>query len=574
VRTCSPTGYILVAILLFWLGTSIGHGRGHGQGRTHTVQVASVNDETVARETVAAYRARGVAAYYVKVELPQGTFYRVRVGRFASPAEAQRYARAIGVRDAFITVYDGPADAALTRAPALPAPLPPPGNTPPSTTASGGNTPAKALPPPVLVIKPKGQPTPPPDGVKPPPDATPPPAGNQSTDRRPGGQPGDAAAAPGETPPPPAEAPGRQLPRRADRLVLLLEGSAAPVTPAWADFRPDPSPWIRLSTPTRADLHCAYFISPEKGWVGGRRGTLLHTEDGGRHWVEQVTGTKANITSLFFLNAQTGWAAVGGTYGLDPAVDGIEPTILRTDDGGTVWRPIAELDVRSLWFVNEQVGFAVGNYGSVFRTTDGGATWTACEGLRRAIERPEGLPDAVLTFTLVQFLDERRGWVAGNFFGRGITRPAGVFWTQDGGETWTRYPIPFAATSADITSMRFLDARRGSVVSELYRGDARFVTLHFTNDGGATWSERRMAVPGFHVTHFLDERTGWTIGALLSRDSSSPPYEVGIWATRDGGRTWREEKTLAGTQIYGAFFLDPQTGWAVGQGGTVLRYRP
>jgi photosystem II stability/assembly factor-like uncharacterized protein len=354
----------------------------------------------------------------------------------------------------------------------------------------------------------------------------------------------------------------------------LLEGSAAPVTPAWADFRPDPSPWIRLSTPTRADLHCAYFISPEKGWVGGRRGTLLHTEDGGRHWVEQVTGTKANITGLFFLNAQTGWAAVGGTYGLDPAVDGIEPTILRTDDGGTLWRPIAELDVRSLWFVNEQVGFAVGNYGSVFRTTDGGATWTACEGLRRAIERPEGLPDAVLTFTLVQFLDERRGWVAGNFFGRGITRPAGVFWTQDGGETWTRYPIPFAATSADITSMRFLDARRGSVVSELYRGDARFVTLHFTNDGGATWSERRMAVPGFHVTHFLDERTGWTIGALLSRDSSSPPYEVGIWATRDGGRTWREEKTLAGTQIYGAFFLDPQTGWAVGQGGTVLRYRP
>jgi len=563
VRTCLTTGYALVATLLFWLGTSVGH----GQGRTHTVQVASVNDETVARETVSAYRARGVAAYYVKVELPQGTFYRVRVGRFANPAEAQRYARAIGVRDAFITIYDGPADAALTRASALPAPPPLPRNDPP--TAPENNAPAKPLPPPVMVIKPKAKPAPLPT-VKSLPDVTRTPVDGQAAD----GHQGKADMVATEKPPLSTAASGRQLPRQTVRPALLLEELAAPQTPAETVFYLDTSPWVRLPTPTRADLLCAYFVSPEKGWVGGRRGTVLYTEDSGRHWVEQVTGTRAHVTGLFFLNAQTGWAAVGGTYGLDPAVDGIEPTILRTDDGGRVWRPLAGLDVRSLWFVNEQVGFAVGNYSSVFRTTDGGATWTACDGLRRVIERPEELSDAVLTFTLVQFLDERRGWVAGNFLGRGITRPAGVFWTQDGGETWIRYPIPFAPTSADITSMRFLDARRGWVVSELYRGDARFVTLHFTNDGGATWSERRMAVPGFHVTHFLDERTGWTIGALLSRDSLAPPYEVGIWATRDGGRTWREEKTLAGTKIYGVFFLDPQTGWAVGQGGTVLRYRP
>ncbi|MGQ9896890.1 MAG: SPOR domain-containing protein [Acidobacteriota bacterium] len=562
-KTCSTTRYALVAIFLFWLGTSIGY----SQGRTHTVQVASVNDETVARETVATYRARGVVSYYVKVELPQGTFYRVRVGRFANFAEAQRYARAIGVRDAFITVYDGPAEAALTPV----STASPDASSPSRNAATSGNTKEsspKALPPPVMVIKPKGQPVLPPTAVKSPPDTTP------ASGRAPDKQPGETVTVPGEAPSSPPAAPRWQLPRHAARPALLLEGLVAPAIPAWEEFRPDPSPWIRLSTPTRADLHCAYFISPEKGWVGGRRGTLLFTEDDGRHWVEQVTGTKANVTGLFFLNAQTGWAATGGTYGLDPAVDGIEPTILRTDDGGTVWRPIAELDVRNLWFVSEQVGFAVGNYGSVFRTTDGGTTWTTCEGLRRAIERPDGLPDAVLTFTLVQFLDKWRGWVAGNFFGRGITRPAGVFWTKDGGETWTRYPIPFAATSADIVSMHFLDTRRGTVVSELYRGDARFVTLHYTNDGGATWSERRMAVPGFHVTHFLDERTGWTIGALLTRDTDSPPYEVGIWATRDGGRTWWEEKTLAGTKIYAAFFLDAQTGWAVGQGGTVLRYRP
>ncbi|MFQ3582878.1 MAG: YCF48-related protein [Chloracidobacterium sp.] len=550
VKVGMTLGRALLGLCLLWLTA----GGGYGQGRAHTVQVASVNDETVARETVAGYRGRGVTAYYVKVELPQGTYYRIRVGRFTTAAEAQRYARAIGVRDAFITMYDGPPDAPVTRAP----------ETSPKATASkstnvaaAGSTPSSpTLPPPVMVIKPKGQPAPlPPATTLPGPDS---PTGQVVS-------PADAA--------PPA-APGRQLPWRAERPALLFGDLTAPAAPAGMEFRTDPSPWTRLSTPTRADLHCAHFVNPQIGWVGGRRGVILHTEDSGQRWIEQVTGTTANVTGLFFLDADTGWAAVGGTYGLDPRVAGIEPAILHTNDGGRVWRPLAELDVRALWFVNKQVGFAVGNYSSVFRTTDGGATWTPCEGIARAIERPEGLPDAVLTFTQVQFLDERRGWVAGNFLGRGVTRPGGVFFTSDGGTTWTRCPIPFAATSADITSMRFIGARRGFVVSELYRGDARFVTLHFTNDGGATWSERRTAVPGFHVTHFLDERTGWTMGALLTREGSAPPYEVGIWVTRDGGRTWREEKTLAGTQIYGAFFLDDQTGWAVGQGGTVLRYRP
>lgn len=557
-------GWALVGVLWFWLLT-IG---GYGQGRTHTVQVASVNDETVARDTAANYQARGVLAYYVKVELPQGTFYRVRVGRFATPTEAQRYARAIGARDAFITTYDGPANAPLTRTPIMPPTLP--------GAAPVASLPAKplALPPPVLVIKPKGK--------LPLPPSTPPgpfqreqpmpqtePTSAPTTHTADGGNPG--------LPTDPVTAqplPKQQIPRRMPTPVLLLGDLAVPLRPEDAELHPDPSPWVRLPTPTRADLHCAYFVNREIGWVGGRRGTILHTSDGGRRWVEQVTGTKANVTGLFFLNATIGWAAVGGTYGLDPRVDGVEPTLLFTNDGGRLWRTLAEIDVRALWFINEHIGYAVGNYSSVLRTTDGGITWTSCDSIQRAIVRPEGLPDAVLTFTHVQFLDERRGWVAGNFVGRGVVRPGGVFATEDGGATWKRCPIPFATTTADITSLRFIDARRGFVVSEMYRGDARFVTLHLTNDGGATWSERRTAVPGFHVTHFLDERTGWTIGALLARDSSAPPYEVAIWATRDGGRTWREEKTLAGTQIYGAFFLDSQTGWAVGQGGTVLRYRP
>ncbi len=530
------SGFGLSAVMAILMLVS---GNAFAQGGTYTIQTASVNDEGVARENVARYQAKGLTAYYVKANVPnKGLYFRVRVGRFASMPEASRAARQLGIRDAFITGFDGPPNTPIIR------------NLPGNLVV----TPRRPDDPPLpVVIDHEKKPNQPAD-----PEVKPPPGDGTTGD---GSKP--VVIAPGP--------PAKVLPNRPEATVFPAVVSNLP--PFNPNFSLDPSPWQRQLSPTRTDLRTVQFVNANLGWIGGGHGTILHTVNGGQTWFEQVTGTRAGVTSVYFLDENRGWALVGGSLGVDPRGSEDEPGLLGTTDGGTTWKRLADLDAQSVWFVDANVGYAAGNYSSVFRTEDGGKTWTRCEGISRVVERPTSLTDAVLTFTGVQFTDEKHGWTSGNFYGKGILRPAGLFLTDDGGTTWVKCPIQFAVTTAEVMKFRFQDAQRGFVVTEVYRGDARFVTVFRTTDGGATWVERRTTVPGYHLTHFVNEKVGWTMGAVMARENS-PPFEVAVWTTGDGGTSWREEKTLAGTVLYDACFLSETLGWAVGQGGTILRYRP
>jgi photosystem II stability/assembly factor-like uncharacterized protein len=52
------------------------------------------------------------------------------------------------------------------------------------------------------------------------------------------------------------------------------------------------------------------FVNGEEGWVVGRSGTILRSDDGGLSWIQQENKTRQNIYALSF-NKKVGWA-VGG----------------------------------------------------------------------------------------------------------------------------------------------------------------------------------------------------------------------------------------------------------------------
>ena len=51
-------------------------------------------------------------------------------------------------------------------------------------------------------------------------------------------------------------------------------------------------------------------ISDDQGWIVGRGGVILRSDDGGRAWIEQQNPTKQNLYGLYF-RKKIGWA-VGG----------------------------------------------------------------------------------------------------------------------------------------------------------------------------------------------------------------------------------------------------------------------
>jgi hypothetical protein len=103
-------------------------------------------------------------------------------------------------------------------------------------------------------------------------------------------------------------------------------------------------------------------------------------------------------------------------------VAGSFSSFYRTQDLGETWEDLSigeDATVTNLQFVNDEVGYAVGEFGMVFQTTDGGEQWAVVEPVA----------DEFYPLSL-HFSDPQRGWVGGVL---GI-----IFATEDGGATWVQ----------------------------------------------------------------------------------------------------------------------------------------
>ena len=120
------------------------------------------------------------------------------------------------------------------------------------------------------------------------------------------------------------------------------------------------------------------FISSSTGWVvGGHQ--LLGTTDGGRTWHE--LGEAASwIRSVHFVNASQGWGIAGGNaplimHGVLIPISG--GTVVVSNDGGRSWTNLkSPRDPQSLCFSDASHGWLAGALGIVYRSQNGGQTWT------------------------------------------------------------------------------------------------------------------------------------------------------------------------------------------------------
>ena len=109
------------------------------------------------------------------------------------------------------------------------------------------------------------------------------------------------------------------------------------------------------------------LIGQDKLVAVGQHGHILLSDDGEK-WQQANVPVQATLTSVYFLNDQLGWAV------------GHDATILHSQDGGLNWKiqqyiPSLEKPLLDIYFKNAQQGIAVGAYGQLFRSNDGGSTW-------------------------------------------------------------------------------------------------------------------------------------------------------------------------------------------------------
>jgi len=237
-------------------------------------------------------------------------------------------------------------------------------------------------------------------------------------------------------------------------------------------------------------------------------------------------------------------------------------------------------DLRDIWAIDDNRAVAVGEGGAVIWTENGGRKWVQGEIKGLPPEANQHLPNLSAVF----FRDAQVGWAVGS---DGV-----VIRTRAGGREWDQGSDTL---SGNLTDIYFSDARTGWITS-----DAGFI--YSSTDGGTNWVRGQRVPQAVRAIHAIADRA-WAVGdggMILRWDSSSwksvpSPVSVSLndvlflnadsgWAagndgtvlhTADAGVTWQVVPAVEKAGDLLALARAPRGRvWAVGVGGTVLRYRP
>ena len=115
--------------------------------------------------------------------------------------------------------------------------------------------------------------------------------------------------------------------------------------------------WKQAKVPVSSDLTAVHFVDDRKGWAVGHDGVILATADGGDTWSLQLDGLRAN-------------QAIVDDLARKPDAQALLAEANRNVAQG------ADKPFLDVWFADERTGYAVGAYNYIFRTEDGGKTWS------------------------------------------------------------------------------------------------------------------------------------------------------------------------------------------------------
>lgn len=177
--------------------------------------------------------------------------------------------------------------------------------------------------------------------------------------------------------------------------------------------------WNKIGTPFPGLWNYKFdFIDENIGFTIVGDALVYKTTDGGITWQSTNNGNEIigeDLYSIDFVDQNIGY--VSGGFNQD--------AVVKTNDGGDTWQQLATISFSEINFINEQIGYGRwvgGSTRSIQKTTDGGFTW-----------------NNVLTYNhdinSMFFLDENNGYATGD---DGFMRK-----TTDGGMNWQNLSLPF-----------------------------------------------------------------------------------------------------------------------------------
>jgi photosystem II stability/assembly factor-like uncharacterized protein len=283
-------------------------------------------------------------------------------------------------------------------------------------------------------------------------------------------------------------------------------------------------------------------------------------------WSNQNSTISNDLNSVFFLDNNNGWAV------------GRQGKIIRTTNGGSSWTEQnsgTTQDLNKVFMVNNNVGYAVGKSGTLVKYN--GSSWSTVN-----INYSQPMHG-------VYFLNENTGWISGDFGRIMMTTDGGSSWTTQmsnatftnlfhdihmlsetegwavgtsgrvlkyNGTNWSNQSTP---ASADLNSVHFFNSSNGFMVGKNSK-------IYYYN--GSSWSEHGNSLPttSYNISsvHFLNQNEAYA--------TAIPGFGGGGIILRYNGNVWSidyEYTGMATELFYGVNFSPQGKGFAVGAGGII-----
>ncbi len=194
--------------------------------------------------------------------------------------------------------------------------------------------------------------------------------------------------------------------------------------------------------------------------------------------------------------------------------------------------PRDDVNLFEVWMLSSQHAVAVGDYGTIYTTTNGGTNWEM---------QSSGTQELLTT---VKFLDAGFGLAAG--------QKGTLLKSTNGGASWSTIPTGATESILDVHI-----ASRNTWILTCSGG-----VIRMTTNAGASWANRANGFLSNNVCSicFVDDSTGWVVG-----------FQGKIAKTTNGGLTWREQSSEVNELLYAVAAASPTTVVAVGRSGIILR---
>lgn len=347
-------------------------------------------------------------------------------------------------------------------------------------------------------------------------------------------------------------------------LILALTLAAAfarSQTPVWTQLPRSPGP----NNIRHDDI---YFTDPTNGWAT-QNNDIYRTTNGGVTWTTNLILAGTHFRSISFANPLDGFAGNLGPNSYDANVTN-RNVIYRTIDGGVTWSNMdgfSEAGMQGLctfYVLDSQHIYGAGRVRGpafVISSSNGGTNWTI-QNLT-ASNVMNGIMD-------IYFRDTNNGWVVGMDTNQYTLPPyyGRIAHTTNGGASW-EVQVTTSIANCYFWKMSWPSTNVG-YVSLQQNGSYSNLVFYKTTDGGNTWISNGIPETSiglytngynFYVQGcgFVSTNEGWIGGA-----SGLPTYTNSFLHTTNGGVTWSPAGFNDTFFVNRIRFLSPTLGFASG----------